>query len=300
MILFCAQGQGATFMTTVKLNVLAGDGEKITVLFNTEDSLPIKCVVIIIHGFGEHAGSYTELIERLAQSGCASAIFNLRGHGMPPPTDGEKDKRGIIPSYKRFLDDIDDVTAAVKQRMPSIPVALYGHSMGGNIAANYLIRRGQSAFFCAVLEAPWLGLYKEVNPAVTWLAKLIGRFSPNIAIFNKLPPDEVTGDAQKAEAMKNDPLYHNRISLRLFASIVDGCKYALANTAKLTLPTLVAYAGRDRIVSNKAIGQFIAAAGENVTKKEYDSCHAIHNDMQRETYFQDVINFLEANIPGGE
>ena len=143
-----------------------------------------------------------------------------------------------------------------------------------------------------MLESPWLGLKKEVSPLVTGLAKIIGGFTPNIAIVNKLSPSDITGDPSKAEGFKNDPLYHNRISLRMFAGIKNGCAYAMANASKLTVPIFLAYAKQERIVSNRAIVQFLDSAGTDAAAKEYDSCHAIHNDVQRETFYKDLIGYL--------
>jgi alpha-beta hydrolase superfamily lysophospholipase len=248
--------------------------------------------VILVHGFGEHAGSYDELAESLGQAGYTSAIYSQRGHGEMPDK-----QRGVIPSYLCLLDDLDVVTGAVREQTPAVPVALYGHSMGGNIAANYLLRNSQSGFACAVLESPWFSLYKEVSPLTSGLAKVVGAITSRAAIINKLAFSDITGDAEKAKAIENDPLYHNRISLRLFAGIKDGCAYALKNASRLTVPTFLAYAAQEKIVGNPAILQFAERAGDIVTLKEYGCCHAIHNDVERKELYKDMIAFLDAHCP---
>ena len=304
-------------MPIEQFEILAGDGEAISAAFYSDGSRPAKGVVIVVYGFGEHAGSYGELAQKFAEAGFAAVVFDQRGHGaryataggLQPeadgqgergakrPTAGSKDMRGIIPSYQCFLDDIEAVCEAAKQKAPGVPVSLFGHSMGGNIVINYLLRHEQSDYACAILETPWLGLQKKINPLITFLAKIIGRLSPNVAIINKLSPCDLTGDAKMAEGFKNDPLYHNRISLRMFTGINNGCKYALANASKLTLPIFLASAREERIVSNRAIAQFANDAGSNVTEKDYKSCHAIHNDGDREAFFEDAIGFLNAHCP---
>ena len=292
-------------MPTEQMDIRTDDGAVINIIFSNDDTQPAKGAVIVIHGFGEHSGSYNELIEKLVAAGYACAIFNQRGHGALNLGVGnqgnktknagsrQKDMRGIIPSYQCFLDDIDAVSAAVKQHAPDMPVALYGHSMGGNIVINYLLKQNHADYSCAVLESPWLGLYKKVNPLVTVLANILGRLSPKIAIINKLSPNDITSDSAKADFIRNDHLYHNRISMRMITGIIDGCKYALENASKLTIPVYLASAGNDRIVSNRAIEEFTGAAGSNVTLKVYDSCHAIHNDTEREALYQDVISYLD-------
>ncbi len=283
-------------MQTHRMNITSKDGAKIPAITTfSAASAPPKGVVIICHGFGEHSGSYGELMERLLEASCASIAFDQRGHGALGEASPEKRRKklGVIPGYESFLDDIDAVIAAAKQMAPNVPLALYGHSMGGNIAANYLLRRGQEAFACAVLESPWLGLYNDLNPLAAAAAKLFGSLSPKLAITTKLKRSDITGDAAKAEAIDADPLYHNRISFRLVTGIRSGCAYALNNAARLSLPAFLAFAKGERIVSNPAIAAFYGACGDNVTTKEYDSRHAIHNDAPREEFYRDAIVFLD-------
>ena len=275
-----------------RINIQGMDGASITACTRVPAEGQVKGVVIICHGFGEHAGGYSELADRLAQSGYASVVFDQRGHGDVPPKN-----RGVIPSYASFLNDIECVAAEMRRQMPDAPLVLYGHSMGGNIAVNYLLRRGQrmGGICCAVLESPWLGLHNKVSPALERVARFIGNLSPKPAIINKIPPDDVTGDAKKAECLKKDTLYHNRISFRLFSGVSDACAFALNNAADLSVPTFLAVASRDRVVSNDAIRIFNKAAAKVVTMKEYDSCHMIHNDAQGDAFLSDMIAFMDGH-----
>ncbi len=284
-------------MQTHKLNATSKDGHQINAIttYNPEAAANIKGLVIICHGFGEHSGSYRELMERLWDANYASVTFDQRGHGELGATSPEArfKKFGVIPGYESFMDDIEALVSAAKKMAPNVPLALYGHSMGGNIAANYLLRRGQKDFTRVVLESPWLGLYNDLNPFTAAAAKLLGGLSPKLAIVNKLKMSDITGDAAKADDIDKDPLYHNRISFRLVSGIRGGCAYALKNARTLTIPAFLAYAKNERIVSNTAISAFRGACGDNVTPREYDSCHAIHNDKNREVFYKDVIAFLE-------
>lgn len=281
-----------------EISIKAKDGTNIhTVTYNIGVEA-VKGIVIVSHGFGEHSGSYEEFAEQLKQANYACVVFDQRGHGNMSEQSPEKRKKlyGIIPSYQCFLDDIGDVTSAIKQSVPNTPIVLYGHSMGGNIAANYLLKHSQTNYSCAVLEAPWLGLYKDVNPMIVGLAKIFGSITPRIAIINKLPLSDITGDDTKAEEIGNDPLYHNRISLRMFTGIRNGCEYAINNAAQLSIPTYLAVAKNDTIVSNPAIEAFYGnTSGHIITKQEYESRHSIHNDMKKEYFYQDMIAFLDAH-----
>ena len=214
-----------------------------TIIYGIEKT-SAKGIVIISHGFGEHAARYEEFAMFLTKANYICVSFEQRGHGnlFEDSAKKRKEKQGIIPNYQTFLDDIDMVVTEMKLRFPRIPLVLFGHSMGGNIALNYLLKHNQNDFSCAILESPWLGLYKEVNPVVVYIAKLFSSVSTKMAIINKLSLDEVTGDKEKAKEIETDPLYHNRISFRMFSGIKDGCDTALNNASRLSIPIYLAAA----------------------------------------------------------
>jgi len=273
-----------------KIGIKAKDGTTISALFFSSENAETKGVVVLCHGFGEHAGLYTDVAERLAQAGYASILYDQRGHGKPP--DGNKKWFGVISGYECFLDDVDSVANAAGEMQPGIPMALYGHSMGGNIAISALLR-GTDEFKCAVLEAPWLGLYKKQSPLIVGFAKVAGRISEGLTTINKLNPHALTADPERAKLYVDDPLYHGRISFRMFTGINDACVNVLANAGKMTIPTFLAYAHNDKVLDNSAILRFAADAGDIITLHEYDCRHAIHNDLKRDDYFNDVIAFLD-------
>ena len=288
-------------MQTEKAQIPARDGAGITTFIAHPDTAPIG-VAVINHGFGEHIGSYGELLERLTAGGYIAVIFDHRGHGEMNEPDRAKWKKliGIIPGYQCFLDDVEVVTQEMRRRFPNLPLALYGHSMGGNIAVNYLLRAKDSPFCCAILESPWLGLFKPVHPVQASMARILGKLSPKLAIYNKLPHTDITGDTESVEELDDDPLYHNRISFRMFAGINEGCAYALANASRLNIPTYLAYAENECIVCNKAIERFGADSGNCVSLHRYASRHAVHSDTVREQYYADIMNYLNAHMGHNE
>jgi len=275
-----------------KLDVTAKDGSAITAVAYNADSSSVKGIIIVSYGFGEHYSMYTGLADVLVQAGYACVLYDLRGHGPAP--DGRQNWFGVIDSYQCFLDDLDSVTEAAILAAPGKPVVLYGHSMGGNIVVNSLLR-SSSKYACAVIEAPWLGLYVKHSKLLIGFAKFAGSISSGITVVNKLVVSDLTSDPTRAELYVSDPLYHNRISFRMYTGIRTGCDYALENAQRLNIPVYMAYAANDRIVSNEASLVFAKNAGDKVTVKEYESCHAIHNDVKREDYFRDMIDFLDSH-----
>ena len=279
------------------ITITAKDGAEIpAITYNVEDGSK-KGVIVVCHGFGEHSGSYIEHAERLWQGGYASIIPDQRGHGKPP--DGVKKWHGLIPDYQCFIDDIASVTETVKEMAPGAPIALYGHSMGGNIVLNVLLSlppEQAKVYFCAMVESPWLGLHNPINPVMHTLIKIMNRISPNYRDKRKLNSEDLSSDKEKNQGYAKDPHYHGFISMRMIHGIIGACSYALKNAARLPVKTHLAYARHERIVSNDAIFEFINKAGDMVIVKEYDSHHAIYNDVRREQYCRDLIAFMDSNL----
>jgi len=283
------------------IKVDAKDGVQIPVVtFNIEESSK-KAVVIISHGFGERAESYVEFAELLWQGNYASVIIDQRGHGVPP--EGAKKWHGQIPDYQCFIDDIVSVTEKVKELAPDAPIALFGHSMGGNIVANTLLKISSeqaNEYYCAVLESPWFELTPPMSPNTLHLLKHLNKIMPRFRIHRKLNHSQISSDAEKRENYAKDPYYHGFISIRMIYGIATGCAYALENADKLTVKTYLAYAENEMIVSNKEMLEFAEKAGDIVTVKSYESNHAIHNDVKQEPYCLDVIAFLDSNLKSKE
>ena len=275
----------------------AKDGAKIPVItFNTEDNSK-KGVIIISHGFGEHSESYLEFAELLWKGNYASVIIDQRGHGKPP--EGSKNWHGQIPDYQCFIDDIISVTKDVKKTIPNTPIALYGHSMGGNIIINTLLKMPPEQakdYFCAILESPWLALTPPMKPATRFFVGVLSKIMPRFRIHQKLKHEQISSDKEKNQYYIKDPYYHGFISARMIDGIVKGCDYALENAGKMPIKTYLAYAENEMIVSNKEILEFAEKAGDIITVKSYASNHAIHNDVQQEPYCRDLYAFLDSNL----
>ena len=280
-----------TFYEPVKMR----DGELIRVAW-VEPSAAPKAVIQILHGFAEHIAHYLEVAYYFAENGYACVIHDQRGFGeMPGKTKAQRKAcQGIVRDYKSFLDDIETLREKIESHHPNVPVILYGHSMGGTIAASYLMESGRQGFSKAILETPWLRLKKPPSHATEAAARLLGAISPKFATVRKLDPEEIVRDREKTEKLQYDEYYHNRISLRLYTQITDAGKAAISGAACISTPVLLLCAGNDKLVSSEAIREFHSHAGDNIEFKEFpDGFHSLHNDIVSDEVMCDMMYFCE-------
>ncbi|MFF5970708.1 alpha/beta fold hydrolase [Streptomyces sp. NPDC012769] len=97
---------------------------------------PLRGIVQIAHGMGEHAGRYAPLAEHLAGLGYAVYAGDHRGHGLSMHAGpGHLGADG----WNLLVADIAALTRIARERHPGLPVILLGHSMGSFAAQQYLL-----------------------------------------------------------------------------------------------------------------------------------------------------------------
>ena len=248
-------------------------------------------VVCLVHGLGEHSGRYAPLAAALNRAGFAVHAFDLRGHGK------SGGKRGHAPSYESLLDDITSLLDDAEEKFPGTPLFLYGHSLGGNLVINYILRRAVARLAGAVATGPWLRLAFEPPAYKIWLARTAGRLLPALLQPSGLNPEFLSHDPEIVRAYVEDPLVHDRISSALFLGAYEAGLWALEHAADLPLPLLLMHGAADQLTSPQASEAFCRRAGERCTFKAWDGLyHEIHNEPQKEEVYRTVIAWLENRL----
>jgi alpha-beta hydrolase superfamily lysophospholipase len=255
-----------------------------------EKGRPVRGVVLLVHGLGEHAGRYDHVARRLNDWGFAVRGYDQYGHGESGGV------RGGLTSDNRLLDDLADMLDSTRARMaPSTPLILFGHSLGGLVAAR-LVSLGLRPVQGLVLSSPALEL--GLNAFQKLLLSWLPRIAPDLRVSNGLDPGLVSHDAAQVQAYRQDPLIHNRISGRLARFMVEAGVATRAHAPHWTVPTLLLYAGADKLVSPAGSQAFAAAApAQVVSAHAFEALyHEIFNELDREPVFAQLQAWLDARF----
>ena len=99
-------------------------------------SVPLRGVVLLVHGLGEHAGRYDHVARRLNELGLRRA----RLRPVRPRRVGRRARRAAA-ATTRLVDDLADLVESTRSRMAAgLPLILLGHSLGGLVAASFVAR----------------------------------------------------------------------------------------------------------------------------------------------------------------
>ena len=96
-------------MQQTELRLRAADGVGLHAREGRPDT-PLRGLVCVMHGLGEHGGRDQQVAGALAPEGLALMALDQRGHGR---SDG---KRGHTPHYSASLDDIDALLSVLDKQ----------------------------------------------------------------------------------------------------------------------------------------------------------------------------------------
>lgn len=247
----------------------------------------IRGVICLIHGLGEHSGRYVNMAQNLTAAGYVLLSYDQRGHGK------SSGKRGHTPSYDTLLDDIDCFKSESLKRFPDLPTFLYGHSLGGNLVLNYVLRR-RPKFTGVIVTSPWLKLANDPPALLKMIFRCLNKVWPTFSLPSGLNLEALSRDSKVVEAYKVDPLVHKRISIRLFVTMDQAGLWALENAGNFYLPLLLMHGGSDRITSSQATKQFAAHVPKGCNLKIWEGLfHELHNEPEKEKVIGNIIDWLK-------
>jgi len=202
----------------------------------------------------------------------------------------------MLPTPTRLIDDLADIIDSTRLRMPSgAPLILLGHSMGGLVAGR-LVSLGLRRVEGLVMSSP--ALDPGLNPLQKLLLATLPHVAPNFTVGNGLDASFLSHDPQVVDAYRRDPLVHDRVSGRMGRFIADAAAATVASASSWKVPTLLIYAGDDRIVNPAASRAFSEAAPHTVvTTRCFDGLfHELFHEPDPVPVYEVLRRWLDARF----
>jgi len=252
----------------------------------------VKGVVCIVHGFNEHSSRYAHVAEALCNAGYAVLAYDALGHGK---TSG---KRGHTPSYDAFLDSVKILLDEAETRFPGTKKYLWGHSMGGGVVTNYVLRR-QPAIAGAIATGPLFKLGFEPPAIKVFLAKMMVNIYPAFTEKAELDSNGLSRDKEEVRKYDADPYNHGKITAGTFFGFFEAGKWALEHAGELKIPLLLMHGTSDRLTSPEGTTEFAGRAPQSLaTLKLWEGFyHELHNEpvADRQQVLSFVVDWLNAH-----
>ena len=255
----------------------------------------VRALVVIVHGAAEHGGRYQPFAEYFTERGYAVAALDQIGHGR---SDGG---RCCIRSFDEHQETLRLFQRRLEEGNPGLPMILLGHSMGGLIAANYLLAH-QSQFQGCILSGP--AIKTELQPP--WyqflLIRLFSALTPDLGVL-QLDASGVSRDPAEVERYVNDSLnFTGKMTARMVSEMFRAMQNIQQRAGEIELPVLLLHGGEDSMTApsgSQFLNDHVASADK--TLKIYPGLyHEIFNEPERLDVFGDVERWLDARLPAME
>jgi len=250
-----------------------------------------KAILLVVHGWAEHSGRYTNLVDYFVPQGYAVYALDHRGHGK---SEGH---RGYVERFADYLCDLKTYFDIVRSEHSDTKIFLVGHSMGGTVATAYAIRH-QDEFDGLLLSGASVTLGTSLSSALIPFARLLSLLLPKMGI-TVLDASAISQDQAVVDAYVNDPLVHRgKITCRFGAEMILTLRKLPSEMSKISLPILIMHGTDDKLsaVDGSRL-LFESVSSEDRTLKLYDGFHhEIFNEPGRRQVMADMEAWLEARL----
>lgn len=166
-----------------------------------------KGTVLLLHGYFDHAGLLKTFISFLTEQGFRVIVYDLQGHGL------SGGKKASVQQFNYYGKTLQKVIDHMTNQLPP-PYHVIGHSTGGAIIINYILKKKRHIFSTVITAAPLIrskhwkltkaGFYL-LNPFVNGV---IRKFRTN------------TSNKEYLKFVKQDPLQHNRVPFQWYDALI--------------------------------------------------------------------------------
>ena len=251
---------------------------------------PVRGVVMVVHGLGEHGGRYANLVERLLAEGYAVYAIDHQGFGR---SGGQ---RGHVNHFHDYAKDVHRLNALVRAEQPGQPIAVFGHSMGGLISLDYAQTYPMDVDYW-VIQAP--AVRAATSTLLVAILRLVNLLRPT---FSMARPGGgvISRDPEVVRRFEEDPLFVPVSTVRWLVEFLTAQKRVIAAVAATPSPLLMLQGTADSLVIPAATQEFFAqVSAPDKTLLIYEGYyHELHNDIGKEKPLGDVVEWLGERMKG--
>ena len=250
--------------------------------------------VLLSHGYAEHSGRYAHLRSALTRAGYDVAFYDHAGHGT---SEGPRARVDV----GTLIRDFGDARRATLAHARTPDLFLFGHSMGGLIAAASTIL-DPTRLRGTILSAPALRPLPHVAPSRARALLPLARLSPGLVVAKGASEMEISPlsrDPQVQRDFDADPLtYKGGVPILTGATMILQGDEVLKRAARLTTPTLVMHGSGDLMVDLRGSRDFVRAArgahpDADVHLRIVDGAyHELLNESEGPGLIRDIISWL--------
>ncbi len=257
---------------------------------------PVRGVLQIAHGMGEHALRYRAPLQSLLDDGIAIYANDHRGHGRTAPS---KDALGAFPGgFEALVDDMAILSRRIRDDQPGKKLILMGHSMGSFAAQIYVVDHSNLIDGFVLSGSAALDLLQAPRGGLSAIGE--GMAKP------RTPFDWLSRDDKQVDAYIADPLCGFTVNDEARASMFSAAAKALDPNAlahiRKNLPFYI-FAGDEDPINAKLtrllplVERYREAGISDITTDFYSGGrHEMLNETNRDEVVANLKTWIERVI----
>lgn len=248
-----------------------------------------KCLVVFLHGIGEHATRYEALFARLTDAGCVVTTYDAVGHGA---------SEGLPGYFEAFEDVVEDARGFCEAKRAEHatrgPLVLCGQSFGGLVAATVCVNDAQKGgkrlvdglvLTAASIDVKWNAILR----AQAAMGALLAKSAPRARLVPAVRLEDMSDDAATLDAYATDPYVQlGPVRCRTAYEILRGFRALRARYRELSCPLLVLHGSEDACADKTASRRLVLEASS--MDKQYVELPGMHHLILQEPGSEDVLN----------
>lgn len=251
----------------------------------------IRGVVVLAHGYGEHARRYDHVARHFGAAGLATYALDHRGHGRAGG------RRVRVRDMAEFVDDYRTLVGIATAEHPGVPRIVLGHSMGGAIVFAYGVQHPDE-YDLMVLSGPAIAAHTRVSKAKAVLGKAVGSILPDLPI-EAIDPNLVSRDPQVVADYTADPLvYRGKVPAGIGKALLLVGESMARRAPGINAPLLVVHGEDDQLISAEGSRRLVSCVGStDVELKIYPELyHEVFNEPERDQVLDDVTGWIQERL----
>ncbi|MBX4268089.1 alpha/beta hydrolase [Clostridium estertheticum] len=282
--------------------------------------MQVKGVVQLAHGMAETAARYEDFANDLTKNGFVVYANDHRGHGE---TAGKIEILGELgeDGFNSMVEDMHRLNNIIKEENMSLPIFLFGHSMGSFLTQRYICLYGNelkgailtgtcgkrgSIVDIGIIASKVEIIRKGRNAKSINLNKLIfgsnnDFFKPNRTLF-----DWLSRDNKEVDKYIENPYCGAVFTAGFFYDFLSGLKSA-ADTGEIknipnNLPIYIFGGDKDPVGKNgkgalKLVKTYEKHGARDLTYKLYkDGRHEMLHEINKDEVTTDIIKWINAHL----
>lgn len=253
---------------------------------------PLRAIIILQHGYGEHAERYVDghcaLIQQLGKHGLEVRAFDMWGHGRSPGVRGSVD-------VERAIRDHLELRREAKRE--NVPLFLLGHSLGAIVTAGSIVADPSLVDGVILTSPPFPG---PVPTLVRWVLGAGATIVPDWSLpMPRSPPSALSRQPELLQPAEADPLMVKRqMPFVLAASALRTAQAINQGLKDWHVPTLVMHGTADKSADPKGSEDFVKGidSKDKMLRLVDSGLHELLNDSDREDSLQQILVWLDAHM----